>query len=47
MNVNVTGVLRCTRALLPLLRTGERRGRVVNMSSIVRGMHEHRLDVCI
>ncbi|KAI8474724.1 MAG: short-chain dehydrogenase/reductase SDR [Monoraphidium minutum] len=33
-NVNVTGVLRCTQAFLPMLRAGERRGRIVNMSSI-------------
>jgi NAD(P)-dependent dehydrogenase (short-subunit alcohol dehydrogenase family) len=32
--VNVNGVLRSTQAFLPLLRAGERRGRVVNMSSI-------------
>lgn len=36
MDVNVTGPLRCTQAFLPLLREGPRRGRVVNMSSIVR-----------
>jgi NAD(P)-dependent dehydrogenase (short-subunit alcohol dehydrogenase family) len=37
MDVNVTGPLRCTQAFLPLLRAGQRRGRVVNMSSIVGG----------
>lgn len=34
MDVNVTGALRCTQAFLPLLRAGEERGRIVNMSSI-------------
>lgn len=35
MDVNVTGVLRCTQAFLPLLRAGAARGRIVNVSSIV------------
>lgn len=37
MDVNVTGVLRCTQAFLPLLREGDAKGRIVNMSSIVSG----------